>query len=135
MSKPYYLAGPMTGIPKFNFPAFVTAAVWLRQIGYEIISPAEQDSPTVQAAAFASQDGALLEGMIGGESYGEILARDVRIVMDKAGGIILLPSWQNSRGARIETFVAMVCGHPIFEYVVAAHPVQRTHGWAKERLL
>jgi hypothetical protein len=37
-----YIAGPMRGIPEFNFPAFDAAARG-RAMGLEIISPAELD--------------------------------------------------------------------------------------------
>src|SRR4051812_6760126 len=39
-----YVAGPMRGIPEFNFPAFNAAAVALRQIGCEVFNPAEKDN-------------------------------------------------------------------------------------------
>ena len=36
-----YCAGPMTGLPELNFPAFHAEAARLRAFGYEVINPAE----------------------------------------------------------------------------------------------
>jgi len=105
----WYLAGPMTGIPQFNFPAVDTATQNLRAAGYDIITPHEQDSPAVQAAAWASPDGKLIAGQVAGETWGQILARDVRIIADDVGGIIHLPGWTKSNGALLETVVGLLC--------------------------
>lgn len=122
--KPYYLAGPMTGYPQFNFPLFHSAAAALRTAGYDIISPAEQDSPAVQAAAIASKTGAMdSNGKIAGETWGEILARDVRIVSDQIQGVIFLPDWAKSRGARLEAFVALLCKHTQYGFYTGANPL------------
>jgi Domain of unknown function (DUF4406) len=106
----YYLAGPMTGIPQFNFPAFEQSARELRALGFTIISPHEQDSAAVQVAALASKDGALDAGKIAGETWGQILAKDVILVADKVDGIIFMPGWWNSRGAKLEAVVGLLTG-------------------------
>lgn len=36
-----YIAGPMTGLPAFNFPAFNWAASEWRAAGWEVLNPAE----------------------------------------------------------------------------------------------
>lgn len=36
-----YLAGPMSGLESFNYPAFTKAAAVLRQLGYVVVNPAE----------------------------------------------------------------------------------------------
>jgi hypothetical protein len=116
--KPWYLAGPMTGISHFNFPAFEQAARFLRDRGMLVVSPHEEDSPEVQAAAWASPDGKLdAEGKIAGETWGDILARDVKLVADGIHGVILLRGWEKSRGARLEAFVAITCDKPVLNYI------------------
>lgn len=113
----YYLAGPMTGVPQFNFPLFHSAAAALRANGYDIISPAETDSPSVQKAAMASPDGKLQGKEIAGETWGEILAKDVILVADQVDGIVFLPDWERSRGARLEAFVGLLTGKDFAWYV------------------
>lgn len=131
----FYLAGPMSNIPQFNFPAFHAAAADLRARGYDIISPAEQDSPAVQAAAMKSPDGKLLEGKVAGESWGQILARDVQIVADQVDGIILLPGWEKSRGARLECFVGLLCSKRFYTYGILNVLVPELPEYIKERIL
>jgi len=117
MTKFYYIAGPMSGIPQFNIPAFDEASKNLRPAGYKIISPAELDDPSTREMAYNSPDGATLNDQHpNGESWGDFLARDVKIVADKANGIIVLPDWEKSRGARLEMMVALLCGHELLHY-------------------
>jgi hypothetical protein len=107
----------MTGIPQFNFPLFETVARELRARGHLITSPHENDTPAVQAAAWASPDGKLdPSGKIAGETWGDILARDVKLVADVVRGVVLLPGWGKSKGARLEVFVALLCGHEVFSF-------------------
>lgn len=113
-----YLAGPMTGIAQFNFPTFDHEAQKLRDVcGYEVISPAELDSPEHRAAALHSPDGeptAYMEKT--SDTWGQLLARDVRLIADDGiKAIFVLPGWSRSRGARLETFVGRaLCGLPVY---------------------
>ncbi len=104
----WYLAGPMSGYPQFNFPMFDAVAKGLRSLGFDVISPAELDDPQTRLEALASSDGNPI-GVHG--TWGDFLARDVKIVADQVQGIILLPHWEKSRGARLEAFVGILCGH------------------------
>lgn len=118
-----YLAGPMSGIRKMNFPAFDAAAADLRSRGYDVVSPAELDSPESRAAALAAEDGDLSAySRETGETWGDLLARDVKLIAD--GGIeaiVVLPGWEKSRGARLETFVGRLCALPILNYECAPY--------------
>lgn len=118
MSERIYLAGPMTGIPQFNFPVFDRAAAELRQLGLEVVSPAELDDPKARAAALQSEWGDPAEYQrITGLTWADFLARDVKLISD--GGfdsIVCLPNWEMSRGARLETFVGWLNGIIILKY-------------------
>jgi hypothetical protein len=105
-----YIAGPMTNLPQFNIPLFNHVARQLRKQGYDVVSPAEQDSPTMQAAAFKSKDGSLEElEKATGETWGQVLARDVHLLSDFGiDGIVLLPNWWRSRGATLEATVGLL---------------------------
>ncbi len=45
-----------------------------------------------------------------GETWAEMLARDVVLVGDKCDGIVFLPNWHKSRGAKLEAFTGLLCG-------------------------
>jgi hypothetical protein len=94
----------MSGIPQFNFPEFDKLAAWLRGRGFGIISPAEIDDPAVREQCLQSEDGLTQVG----QTWGECLARDVQIVADLVDGVILMPGWENSRGARLEAYTAFL---------------------------
>ena len=97
----FYLSGPMSGKPDSNFSLFQRAAKILRERGFYIISPVELDEE---------------EGLIKDEAWGHYIGRDVHVLIDKCDGIIMLPDWTQSKGAKIELFVAMTCGHALFEF-------------------
>jgi hypothetical protein len=127
----WYLTGPMSGIPQFNFPLFMSAAKELRERGYTIISPTELDDPEDRALSLASSDGAPTALR---HSWGELLSRDVKIVADEVTGLILLPQWQRSRGAKLECFVGLLCGHSFARYVPNHDPIILSPSYIKEHL-
>lgn len=116
-SEVIYVGGPMTGLPMFNFPAFDAAAAELRDRGYTVVSPAELDDPETRRAALASPDGSPGSGSTNGETWGDFLSRDVKLIADKVDAIAVIDGWEKSRGARLETFVGrMLCGKPVVYY-------------------
>ena len=116
-----YICGPMTGIPQFNIPLFDKVAAHVREMGFEVVSPAELDNPETRAASLASKDGAPGTGSSNGETWGDFLARDVKLLADTGiKGFVLLPGWQRSRGARLEVFVGLLCGIRNFAIYTAA---------------
>lgn len=88
-----YIAGPMTGLPEFNYPAFHAAAAELRALGYEVENPAETDRP----AADPWQD----------------FLRDAITKLVRCDGVALLPGHHRSKGARLEQSIAARLDIPI----------------------
>jgi hypothetical protein len=113
-----YLAGPMTGYPQFNFPLFFKAAEIARSWGFDIISPAELDAENNEDYEIASNspDGALGSTT---QTYGDYLGRDVKIIADEGvEGILFLPRWEESKGARLEAYVSLQQGHTKFFHYI-----------------
>lgn len=98
--KRIYIAGPMTGLPEFNYPAFNKAAAKLRAIGYEVENPAENpDQPSWQ-------------------HYMRLAVRQLA----SCEAVALLPEWEHSRGAKEEFRLAKVLGiecKPLMDWLLA----------------
>lgn len=113
-----YLAGPMRGVPEFNFPAFHKAAAQLRALGHEVFSPAERDAQAY-GADFAKGN------PTGSEEHAnttynfnirEALAADTAWICAYAEAIVLLPGWEGSKGATAECALAKALGLVMIEW-------------------
>lgn len=94
--KKIYIAGPMTGIPDLNFPAFHAAAKKLRAEGHEVVNPAEINADP--AAAWL-----------------DCMRADIRELVG-CTAIYLLPGWFCSRGASLEHHIASALGFEILKH-------------------
>lgn len=111
-----YLAGPMTGYPEFNFPAFEEAAVDLRRMNYVVWSPHESDLEAEWAATSPGYSRATGDpGSTTELSHRYFLAVDLAEVC-KSDGVAVLPGWQASLGAKLETYVAFNLDIPVHRY-------------------
>lgn len=108
-----YLAGPMRGIPEFNFPAFMAATEQLTAAGLDVFNPAQNDV----------DHGFTFEGATGFEDlaaeYGfslrAALGDDLEFICRHAEGVALLPGWEQSSGARAEVATALALGLLVWE--------------------
>jgi Domain of unknown function (DUF4406) len=119
----WYVCGPMSGVPRFNYPMFDLIAANLRlQPDRKVISPTELDSKLMQDLARASLDGDVTKMTNdSGETWGDVLARDVRLIEKEVGYFALLPGWERSRGARLEVFVGLLVGVTEFRSLFFDH--------------
>ena len=101
-----YLAGPMTGAPLFNFPAFAEARAALRAEGHTVVCPAEEDL----SKGFDPAVGDMPDGLALDESF----RFDLRAVID-CGAVALLPGWKFSKGVAVELAVAWYTGAEVYE--------------------
>ncbi|QGH74541.1 deoxycytidylate deaminase [Arthrobacter phage Kuleana] len=81
-----YLAGPMTGLPDFNYPAFNSAAGRLRAAGFEVLNPADNKPEIPDWVGYMR------------EALGQLV---------RADAVAVLPGYADSRGARLETQLAV----------------------------
>lgn len=106
-----YLAGPMTGIEHYNFPAFHTAADALRGLGHTVFSPAEHDAASGFDAVAVNSDGQDAESH--GFSLRKALKADLSWICDNADAIALLPNYDNSKGVAAELALADALKLPV----------------------
>lgn len=83
-----YIAGPMTGLPNYNYDAFHFAAEAWRAEGWEVLNPAEHfdGDQTLPRATY--------------------LRKAMETVLE-ADAIATLPGWLTSAGARLEMAMAV----------------------------
>jgi hypothetical protein len=97
-----YIAGPMTGCPRWNFDAFDEAAAALRAAGYDVVSPHEHDlemgfDPDAPVAEYTLT-----------QRYAA-MRWDLAAVLD-VDGVATLRGWAYSTGADLEVRVARGVG-------------------------
>lgn len=100
-----YIAGKMRGIPQYNFPAFDAARDLLRSAGHDPISPADLDR---EEGFDPNTD------EVDADFIFHAMRRDLAAVLG-SDGLVLLPGWQTSTGAKAEKFVAEQIGIPVYE--------------------
>jgi len=95
--KTIYLSGPMSNYELLNHPAFDRNATFLRDLGYEVISPAEMDRKL----------GIDLTGNMNEEQYLNVIKHDYAALLT-CDAIAFMPGWEKSRGAKLESDFANV---------------------------
>lgn len=91
-----YISSKMTGLPDFNFPAFYKKAMELRNMGFEVLNPAEI-----------------------GDKYGKYLKtsfyrrKNLEMLL-QADILFIFGDVENSKGVEFEKLIARELGLPIW---------------------
>lgn len=99
--KEIYIAGPMSGYPEFNFPAFFAAQKRLEADGWKVWNPAAKEAEGEVEAdkSFSTGDNVAL--VKGGWDYKGAISWDLQKVIH-SDAIYMLPGWEFSPGASAE---------------------------------
>lgn len=100
-----YIAGPMRGLPNWNFPAFDAAEERWRAAGHIAFSPAQVD----RALKYGPEQNTEVCGV----HLRHVINMDVACIM-AADALALLPGWENSKGTTVELALAQFLGLPIY---------------------
>lgn len=111
-----YIAGPMTGYEKFNFPAFDAARdLWISR-GFLVFNPADHDRKLLGKTSDWLPDESDSTGpwkawsIPNAPTLRQMLGADLAWIAEHATDLALLPNWENSKGAKAEWSLALALG-------------------------
>jgi nucleoside 2-deoxyribosyltransferase len=90
-----YIAGPMTGIPEYNYPAFNELAEHLREAGWDVVNPAELCTHQM--------------------TWAQCMRADIKALVD-CTHIYMLDGWRQSKGAKLEHAIATALGMTVIDH-------------------
>jgi nucleoside 2-deoxyribosyltransferase len=108
-----YLAGPMRGIPEFNFPKFHRLAAELRSKGFTVFNPAERDIERHNGVDVSKGNTTGDESIAAKEhnfSLRDALRDDLVFITQEADAIYMMDGWRTSKGAIAEHATAHALG-------------------------
>lgn len=113
-NKSVYIAGPMSGYPDWNYPAFFAAEEKLKAEGWRVFNPARKDEEDGVIDEEAKVEGDTALAIEKGKfDFRKAYLWDLNRVV-KGDGIYMLQGWEQSPGARGEhaAAVAMKKNYP-----------------------
>lgn len=83
----------MTGYDDWNIPTFVKVRDKLKGKGYDVVLPVDMEKPDADHPP---------------TDFAYWLSRDIELILQDCDGIIVLPEWERSRGAKLEVFTGLM---------------------------
>ena len=91
-----YIAGPMTGKPGYNFPAFYRLSAEWEERGWAVMNPANSFNRSMKL------------------THPEYLRAALHLIL-QVDALALMVGWEDSEGAKLEAAVARILGLPIYQ--------------------
>ncbi len=94
-----YISGPISDIPNWNREAFETVSKKVVDLGHETVNPHD---------LFKDLD-------TEGYTWHQFMPPCIKALVD-CDAVLTLPSWEFSRGAKLEVDIARALDKPVFSY-------------------
>jgi uncharacterized protein DUF4406 len=115
-----YIAGPMSKYKDtdYNAPAFRDAAIFLRSLGHDVVTPHERN-----AIVWMEKKGRVYNPEFDKCDYGDVMltfmvADDLNEVCTREA-IALLPGWEKSKGSLLEVHAGVLLGKRFLDATTA----------------
>lgn len=107
MASRIYISGPMGGYEYYNLPKFFKVADEMREAGYRVENPGDNDSKMLSKA--------IEKSTLSTKTWEAYLRTDLRR-LTKCDAVVVLPGWKASRGASLEVQVARELSIPVYRW-------------------
>ena len=116
-----YIAGPMRGIIDFNYPRFNSCAQSLREIGWDVVNPAEI------GAKYGTP-----EQINANPELLKLVTNIELFALKSCDAIFMLEGWNTSQGAKNELAAAIAAGLEVYVWPTIAVPHYEGETWRAE---
>lgn len=105
-----YLAGPMRGLPGWNFAEFDRVEKLWTAAGHQVFSPAR----TCRALGYAPPEGSSSDSHVDRQHLLHVIQTDLACIY-ACDAVVVLDGWESSRGATVEVALAQFLNLPIYD--------------------
>ena len=95
LPQPVYIGGPMTNLPRLNYPAFAEAEELIKECGVSVFNPTKLTNTADEYdAIMESEDGSY--NFSSGKTWSDFIIPSIKVILDHAGSLVFLKNWQTS---------------------------------------
>ena len=119
----FYISGPMSGYPGYNYSKFDEVCQRVRDAGHIAIAPQEIDRICGYCGCFD----------VTPQMRSNFLVRDLLFIASEATAIVVLNDWEKSSGAVAEVMLARALKLPVYdEFLNPLHVTINIKSWSHD---